>query len=236
MIDDYRSRLYEAYASTHAGYADAESGVPAFKRDIAPHLPADKSARIVDLGCGQGQLVSRLQSSGYTNAHGIDISPEQVQLAQAAGIDQVELGDFRVAFKPRSLDAVVATDFFEHLTRPEVVEAFDRVHESLGPGGVLILRVPNSVSPFVGNVRYGDMTHETSFTPRSLRQLAANTGFAETRFYPCNPPVHGIMSFVRSLIWRLASGVMKLCLASETGQLRGNVVSQNVVAVLYKKT
>ena len=235
MTNDYRARLYEAYSSTHAGVDDGESSLLAFKRDIMPHLPADKNATIIDLGCGQGQLVSHIQSHGYPHARGIDISPEQVALAHAAGIHQVELGDFRVAFSPKSLNVVVATDFFEHLTKSEVVEAFDRVSESLTPGGVLILRVPNSVSPFVGNIRYGDMTHETSFTPRSIRQLAATAAFDGATIHPCNPPVHGIMSFLRSLIWRAASGGMKLCLAARTGQLRGDLVTQNVVGVLRKK-
>jgi SAM-dependent methyltransferase len=236
MTSDYRSRLYEAYASTHAGVAHGASGLLAFKRDIARHLPADRSAAIVDLGCGQGLLVRHLLAAGYASARGIDISPEQVQLAHAAGIHQVELGDFRAAFEAESLDGVVATDFFEHLTKSEVVEAFDHVYESLRPGGVLILRVPNSVSPFAGNFRHGDMTHETSYTPKSIRQLAATSGFnGTTTIHPCNPPVHGLASLARSLIWSWASGVMKILLAAETGQLHGHVVTQNVVGVLHKR-
>ena len=228
-----RDRLYAAYATTHAGVSDGGSE-PAFQRDIAPHLPTDRSAVILDLGCGQGQLVQHLLDHGYANSRGVDISPEQVELAHKAGIGSVTLGDYRAGFDGATFDAVTATDFFEHLTKAEVLEALDRVHEALRAGGVLILRVPNSVSPFGGNFRYGDFTHETSFTARSLRQLAAAAHFADVDVFACPPPVHGAKSLLRSAVWKATSGAMKLALAAETGAVRGHLVTQNVVAVMRK--
>lgn len=96
------------------------------------------------------------------------------------------------------------------------------------------MRVPNSVSPFAGNYRYGDLTHEASFTPRSMRQIGAAAGFADVSVYACTPIVHGMKSRARSGVWRLASGAMKLALAAETGQLIGHLVTQNVFAVMRK--
>lgn len=51
----------------------------------------------------------------------------------------------------QSTDAVTATDFFEHLTKVEVLEALDRVYDSLRPSENVALRVPNAVNPFGGN-------------------------------------------------------------------------------------
>lgn len=231
---DYRDRLYEAYATTHAGTSGELASRLSFRRDILPHLPPNTNARIVDLGCGQGQLVRQLLLHGYANARGIDISTEQVDLAHAAGIHQVEHADFKAAFDGSSLDVVTATDFFEHLTRSEILEALDHVFEALKPSGVLIMRVPNAVSPFGGNYRYGDMTHETFFTARSVRQLAAAASFESAQCMQCAPPVHGLASFIRLAIWRCVSGAMKIILAAETGQLRGHLVTQNIVGVLRK--
>ena len=232
---DYRDRLYEAYATTHAGTSSATASRLSFRRDILPHLPASTNARIVDLGCGQGQLVQQLLLHGYTNSWGVDISTEQVSLAHASGINQVVHGDFKEAFEGESLDVVTATDFFEHLTRSEILEALDHVYAALRPSGVLILRVPNAVSPFGGNYRYGDMTHETFFTSRSIRQLAAAAKFDQAQCVQCAPPVHGAASFARLVIWRCVSAVMKTILAAETGQLRGHLVTQNIVGVLRKR-
>jgi len=230
-----RDRLYAAYSSTHAGVSNEAAGAIAFRRDILPHLPDLRGVGVVDLGCGQGQLVRQLILHGYVNARGIDISPEQVALAHAAGVAQVALGDYRNGFDGSQIDVVTATDFFEHLTKFEVLEALDRVHAALRSGGVLILRVPNSVSPFGGNFRHGDFTHETSFTPRSLRQLGAAAGFDAVSVFACPPPVHGAKSFARHAVWKAASGAMKLTLAAETGALRGHLVTQNIVAVMRRE-
>ena len=235
MADDMRARLYDAYSSTHAGVASEAAGALAFRRDILPHLPNSRDVAVVDLGCGQGQLVKNLLLHGYTNARGIDISPEQVELAHVAGVNQVELGDYRNGFDRSKLDVVTATDFFEHLTKFEVLDAMDRVHAALRPAGVLILRVPNSVSPFGGNYRHGDITHETSFTARSLHQLGSAARFDAVRVFACPPPVHGAKSLVRRALWKAASGAMKLTLAAETGALRGHLVTQNIVAVMHRE-
>ena len=233
-IDKFRDRLYSAYSSTHAGIGDEGSAALSFRRDVLPHLPSDHRAPVVDLGCGQGQVVRLLIEAGYRNASGIDISPEQVAMAHVAGITEVVLGDYRDSLKGSAPEAVVATDFFEHLDKYEVLEAMDHVHQELVAGGVLILRVPNSVSPFVGNFRYGDLTHETSFTARSLRQVGSAAGFDSVSVYSCVPIVHGMKSLARRGAWGLASGAMKLALASEVGQVRGHLVTQNIVAVMRK--
>src|SRR4051812_33956251 len=116
-----RGRLYAAYSTTHAGVTEDASSSLAFDRDIAPHLPADREARVVDLGCGQGQLVRLLIEHGYLRSSGIDVSAEQVQLAHAAGVTAVRLADFRAAFDVGQFDVVTATDFFEHLDKAEVL-------------------------------------------------------------------------------------------------------------------
>jgi 2-polyprenyl-3-methyl-5-hydroxy-6-metoxy-1,4-benzoquinol methylase len=230
--DHWRERFYTVYATTHTGAADLGSAAVAFRRDILSHLPRDRDGDILDVGCGQGQLVKQLLRFGFSHARGIDASPEQVEMAHGAGITQVSLGDYREDLKKNALDVVIATDFFEHLTKFEIVEALDSIRDALRPGGILLTRVPNAVSPFAGNYLYGDMTHETALTPRSIRQLAAVTGFANVEIYPCNVPAHGSRSALRALLWRGVAGVMKAALIVETGQLRGHMVTQNIVAVL----
>ena len=99
------------------------------------------------------------------------------------------------------LAAVTATDLLEHLTKPEVLATFDAVAAALRPGGRFVARVPNAVSPFGGHIRYGDFTHETWFTARSIRQLAAAAGLRPVQVIGCPPPAHGIASAARAAIW-----------------------------------
>jgi len=234
MRDGTRARLYAAYASTHAGLASRKANDLAFLRDIRPHLPPNPGLRAIDLGCGQGELVAAFHRHGFLSAEGIDISAEQVELARQRGVKNVRLGDFEEGLRSGGFDVVTATDLLEHLDRDEVLAALDLVFSALRPAGILIARVPNLVSPFGGNYRYGDITHETSFTARSIRQLGRAAGFENIRVLSCPPPIHGAVSFVRRAIWNVLSAGMKLALAAETGQLRGHHVTQNVVAVMQK--
>ncbi|MGK5112626.1 MULTISPECIES: class I SAM-dependent DNA methyltransferase [unclassified Geodermatophilus] len=226
-----RDALYESYATTHAGTAGRTS--PTALQEVVRRLPDDRRGPVVDLGCGQGALVAAMRAAGYTRARGIDVSPEQVAIARQSGIDGVEQGDVLevLSASPGQFLAITATDFFEHLTREELLVLLPQVRAALRDGGVLVGRVPNAVSPFGGNYRHGDFTHESWFTARSVRQLMAVAGFAGVDVYPSAPAPHGVVSALRRLVWTFYSGFFKLGLAAETGVLRGNIVTQNLVFV-----
>lgn len=225
-----RDRLYESYASQQSGLGSAEATGVIYRRDIRPLLRPPSAGPIVDIGCGAGHLVQRLLADGYDVA-GIDISPEQVALAYAAGLVRVRHGDYLELLRecPGELAAVTATDLLEHLTKPEVLATFDAVAAALRPGGRFVARVPNAVSPLGGHIRYGDFTHETWYTARSVRQLAKAAGFGPVEVTGCPPPAHGAVSAVRATLWKPVSGLLKLALAVETGTVRGHIVTQNLI-------
>jgi cyclopropane fatty-acyl-phospholipid synthase-like methyltransferase len=183
--DGLADRLYGAYASHHSGRGDGEAAALIYHRDIRPALPHPEAGPVLDIGCGQGELVRLLLADAY-DAEGVDVSPEQVSIARAAGLDRVRQGDYRDALdqRVRQLAAVTATDVLEHLVKRDVLDTFDRVLDALLPGGVFVARVPNAASPFGGHIRYGDFTHESSYTARSVRQLAAAAGFGSVTVQP----------------------------------------------------
>lgn len=228
-LASFRSRLYESYASQHSGPGSIDATAIAYRSHIRPFLPPPSAGPVTDIGCGSGQLVRCLLADGY-DASGIDISPEQVALARADGLVQVRHGNYRdlLRERPGELAAVTATDLLEHLTKPEVLDAFDAVATALAPGGTFVARVPNAASPFGGHIRYGDFTHETWYTTASVRQIAAATGFGPVAVAACPPSAHGAASALRSALWKPVSGLCKLALAVETGAARGHIVTQNL--------
>jgi SAM-dependent methyltransferase len=228
-VTSWRDRLYGSYASQHAGYGGSGTAHLIYRRDIRPMLPAPDAGPVVDIGCGQGELVRLLLNDGY-QAEGVDVSPEQVAIAHAAGLDRIRLGDYRDLLGSRSgqLAAVTATDVLEHLTKAEVVDTFDRVASALGPEGVFVARVPNAASPFGGRIQHGDFTHESWYTERSIRQLAAAASFESVTVLPCAPVAHGFLSAARVVIWKSASALCKFAIAAETGVLKGHIVTQNL--------
>jgi 2-polyprenyl-3-methyl-5-hydroxy-6-metoxy-1,4-benzoquinol methylase len=124
----FRDRLYEAYASEHTGRSGAKAVGIAYRRDIRPALPALHSGTVLDIGCGQGELVRLLLAEGY-DAVGVDLSPEQVTLAHQAGLDQILQGDYRdfLAARRGQLAAVTATDLLEPVVSAIGNVAFPRL-------------------------------------------------------------------------------------------------------------
>lgn len=230
QLTDFRSRLYERYASTHAASEQPELGAPALLRNIVRRLPRDRSATILDVGSGQGELLRQLRDAGYSNVEGIDVSPEQVAIARRQGlpVTQGSLLPFLSERKGQA-DAICAVDVLEHFKKHEILELLDVMAAALVPGGILVAQVPNGESPFAGRYRYGDFTHSVAFTQRSVAQIANVSGFSSVEVFPTEPVPHGVASTVRLCVWKTISCMMKLCLFAETGVVRGHVVTQNLV-------
>ena len=226
----FRDRLYKDYASQHAGVANGDGARLTYRRDIRPALSAPEEGPVVDIGCGQGEMVRLLLADGYA-AEGVDVSPEQVAIAHVAGLELVREGDYHQVLAERTgqFAAVIATDVLEHLGKPEVLDTFDIVAQALIPGGIFIARVPNAASPFGGHIRYGDFTHESSYTARSVRQLAAAAGFGSVSVMPCPPVAHGLVSLARLIVWKVISTSYRVALAAETGTFRGHILTQNLI-------
>lgn len=240
-LETYRTRIYTHYVQareqalapeTLAGLAPRSH---ALRRLIEQHFPADRTAAVLDLGCGHGALLHFAREAGYTNLRGVDGSPEQVAAARRLGIDGVEEGDLRdtLAAQPdASLDVVIAFDVIEHFTRDELLPFVDEVRRVLKPGGRWIIHVPNGESPFGGRMRYWDLTHELAFTRTSLAQLLLASGFAEVRCFEDQPVVHGAKSALRWALWQGFRGLLRLYIAAETGDAGGgHIFSQNLLAV-----
>ena len=50
-------------------------------------LLTDKKSKILEIGCGAGQLLYYFKSNGYTNIEGVDIGEHQIRLVKDMGID-----------------------------------------------------------------------------------------------------------------------------------------------------
>jgi 2-polyprenyl-3-methyl-5-hydroxy-6-metoxy-1,4-benzoquinol methylase len=240
---DFRTRIYERYNSTAHGRtapdtASLASRAPYLRRVVRRHFPPDRDARVLDVGCGYGALLHFAREAGYRNLAGVDGSPEQVSAAAALGIEGVRRGDLLetlAATPDESQDVVIAFDLIEHLTRDELLRVVDDVRRVLRRGGRWLVHTPNGESPFVGRIRYGDLTHEQAFTRNSLSQLLLSSGFARVEFHEDVPVVHGAASALRYVVWRVIRAGLRVYVAAETGSTeRDAVFTQNLLAVAWK--
>jgi SAM-dependent methyltransferase len=107
--------------------------------------------KILDLGCGAGQLVTDLRSAGY-EAFGTDFAaalprpcPEHLRALVAttgsnSTVSYDVRGTYALPFDDGSFDAVVSTSVLEHVTNKRHV--FREVHRVLSRGGVTIHALP----------------------------------------------------------------------------------------------
>lgn len=243
-MSDYRARIYEHYVSAHdvpLAPITAEGLKPreAYMRKlIRDHFPSDKTAKILDLGCGHGTLLYFARQEGYQNLLGIDVSEEQVAAAHHLGVTEVQCGDLMEMLRSlpaQSQDVVVAFDVIEHFTRDELMPFIDEVCRVLSKDGRWIIHVPNGESPFVGRVFYGDFTHQHAYTQASMKQLMYASGFSNVQCFEDQPIAHGLKSGVRRVIWKGIRSVLRFCIAAETGDISANqILSQNFLTVAHQ--
>ena len=100
------------------------------------HLPVSKNDRILDVGCGNGKFLLRLQHLGFRHLLGAD--PYIAQdihypggiTIQKRTLDQIE-GTF---------DVIMMHHAFEHMSNP--LETFTLAATHLSPQGWLLIRIP----------------------------------------------------------------------------------------------
>jgi SAM-dependent methyltransferase len=183
-------------------------------------LPKRKDAAILDLGCGYGEFLYFLQSEGFTETQGIDLNPQQVEVARSLGVRNVQCCEGKELLRnsARQFDLISAIDVLEHVPKIQVLEFLDLVHAALRPGGRFLCQVPN-LAAFYRPVFYMDFSHETPFTAPSLNQVLRLANFENVRVLPMGPVSHGIKSAVRSLLWKAISSGLRLTQNIESGSL-----------------
>jgi 2-polyprenyl-3-methyl-5-hydroxy-6-metoxy-1,4-benzoquinol methylase len=211
---------------------------PYLSRLIAWHFPADKNARILDLGCGYGALVHFARAAGYADIKGVDGSAQQIEAAHALGIDSVQhanIAEVLASCDDETYDVVITFDVIEHFREDELIALVDQVWRILRSGGRWIIHAPNGESPFVGAVLYGDLTHEAAFTRKSIAQLLYSSGFSFVRSFEDMPIPHGVLSAGRRIVWTVIRAALRVYIAAETGDAgRDRIFTQNFLTVAFK--
>lgn len=97
-------------------------------------------AHVLEVGCASGGLLGALAGEGL-RARGIDVSKTAVERATTVlGLDAT-VGRIEDLAVDEPVDAVLAFHVVEHLVNPSTL--LDRARESLRPGGLLLLEVPD---------------------------------------------------------------------------------------------
>ncbi len=154
-----------------------------YRRMLAPYLPPDRSAEILDVGCGVGLAMLAVRELGFTKLGGIDCDEGQVKAAVANGLDVALVSD-TVAFLNQNAGrygAIICLDVIEHVRPESQMEFVAALGKALTKSGVLVCTVPNANSALGGRWRYIDWTHCSSFTEHSLDFLLHHAKLEDIR-------------------------------------------------------
>lgn len=167
-----------------------------YSKFLNDKLSGKTNLDVLEAGCGSLKKISFNQPVTLT---GIDISSKQLE--RNIYLDTKIHGDLHTyKFQPSSFDVIVCWDVLEHLEKPSL--ALDNMANSLKPGGLMIIKLPNLLSlkglitkfsPFSIHVLYYKLVYKkadagkndsgpfktflkSEVSPPSLKKYAASSG------------------------------------------------------------
>lgn len=122
-----------------------------FQRPVLKELePLPETAKILDVSCGTGQLLSSLVQQGKKNLRGIDLSKEMLAKAREKLPSFVQLQEGEVTLLPYpdySFDYIISTEAFHHYSdQKKALEEMGRIAKK---GGKIIVVDINFFLPLI---------------------------------------------------------------------------------------
>lgn len=242
---DFRDTLYEKYFQTQNGRRHNSANLEQKIKDnwlqlegeILPLLPQNKDQRILDLGCGYGELLMLLNEKGYKNTEGIDISPQQIQMAKELGVQNVQVADAFAYLdsQKNTFDVITGIDIIEHFSKDELVKLLGLIKSALKPNGTAIFRTPNMDAPFTSTYAFGDYTHQSFLNLSSAEQLFNAVGFSRVEVLPSYIKVKGALKeTMRKLAWKWITFQAKLTLFASGKSTQGVLFTPNLIIKVQK--
>jgi 2-polyprenyl-3-methyl-5-hydroxy-6-metoxy-1,4-benzoquinol methylase len=169
--------LRRAFLLDRVRAAGAPSGASPQARSSAPPSMPSPAPRVLDVGCGEGQLTAELVRSGMTVV-GVDVAAEPLRRARAShpGLDlRIVPPDGRWPLQEASFDVVWAGDTIEHVI--DTASWLSEVRRVLRSGGTLLLSTPDHGRLTMAALALSRPAFHAHFDPRAdhLRFYSSRT-------------------------------------------------------------
>jgi SAM-dependent methyltransferase len=237
MVEKLAARL-EPFDSYWQAPADVDSGYKSFnayyRANYLPHLPPERTAKILVISCGPGYLVDLLAKSGYRNVLGIDSDADKVAHARKRGLpcEVAQVFSFLESQPAATYDCIVPEQELNHLTIAETIEFLKRCRTALRPGGTIIVYAMNGANPLVGSENLAhNIDHFYNLTEHSIGQLLQLGGFRNVRPFALKLYVFWTnpLNYVGLAITSVLEAAMKVIFVLYGKKVR--IVSKKIAAV-----
>ena len=167
-------------------YKNRFSNQLAFRREMWQVLCRDffqqffpLGATVAEIGAGYCEFINSIQA---VKKIAVDINPDTTQAAhpdvQVIQSTSTDLSPIPSA----SVDRVFTSNFFEHLSRAEILGTLAEIKRILKPGGFIIILQPNFRYCYRDYYMFFD--HLTALDHRSMEEVLQTTGFTPKKIIP----------------------------------------------------
>jgi len=156
-------------------------------------LPAGNGSgrKLLDVGCSSGEKLQTFRKRGF-EVFGVDMAADAIKRANDRFGDGFSCGKLEdVHYESDSFDVVRIDNTLEHIQKPK--ELLQEIRRILRPGGLLLVYVPNGESLTMHLLKGYSINswipfHIALYSPKTLRSLLSEAGFAEVRTLSHAPP------------------------------------------------
>lgn len=108
---------------------------------VIDRLGIKKRHRVLDLGCGWGQIAERVSKETGAHVTGVNLTPNQIEYAKQnrSSNTQFELTDYRAFHSPVPFNRIYSIGMLEHIGRGLIPEYLGKIEELLDDGGVALI-------------------------------------------------------------------------------------------------
>ena len=177
----------EFFDSRLEGYEEHQLTCIESARDFYPFtagcLPQEKSANVLDLGCGTGlELDYYFKLNPSAKVTGIDLAPGMLAALrkkfQDKNITLIQVSYFDVQLGENKYDAAVSVESLHHFTKREKTPLYRKLYKALKPDGYFIL-----------TDYFASSEDEEIFYRNELNRLKSEQGIADDEFYHYDTPL-----------------------------------------------
>ena len=145
--------------------------------DIERIISNNKSAKILDIGCGNGGLIQILKERGYKNVVGLDPSETCVNTMRNKGLEAHHGGLFSKNQLDNIFDLIILSHVLEHIY--DLTNSVRNLKELLNSEGLVYVETPNATKYpeyYIVPNYYFDTEHINHFSKLHHQNLFENCG------------------------------------------------------------
>jgi 2-polyprenyl-3-methyl-5-hydroxy-6-metoxy-1,4-benzoquinol methylase len=216
MVEEfYRESYDEAYGEAEAS-PDRQPVFESVVRRLGLYRQAP--GRLLDVGCGDGALLSLCRSAGWT-CSGLELSKKAATRAARRGLTMLSPDWLERTGEREPFDVITLVNVLQTVTDP--ARLLRQVAGALTPSGLVVIRETNGAfhlpmrtpARWVGS-RSDQAFHLFLYSPQALRSLLKGIGLHTIAIHnsvPSRGPLTPDSSWTSRLKWRIGATVFWSC-------------------------